>query len=297
MTVSILFPSKCKIGESPMWHERRKSFFWVDIEMAILYEFNWVNHRTRFWKLDHRVSVVIENQDGDLILGLQGGIAKFNFTDGTIRWLAEVDKQISDNRCNDGACDSSGRIWVGSMNLHCHDMAGSLYCIDADLVPKKMIAGVTIPNGIAWSADDQRMYFIDSPSGSVSSYFFNKVKGEIFFERIVVEIPGNKGIPDGMAIDEQGKLWIALYGGFSVTRWDPQNGRFMQAIDLPVPNVTNCAFGGEHLDELVITTAREKLTRKQLNQYPQSGNVFLVKNLGKGIRGIKNYKAVHANIS
>jgi len=291
MKLSTLYSSQCYLGESPVWHAARGTCLWVDIENGILYELNWTTKKVQSWNIHSRVSVIIQHHDGGLVLGVQGGMVKFNFDDGSLDWLVDIEKNIPDNRCNDGACDNMGRIWMGVMNIHAEPKAGSLYCIHHDFTVQQMITGLTIPNGLVWSLDQERMYFVDSEAGNINSYLFNNQTGEIRFEKAAIHIPEDIGVPDGMAIDEQGMLWIAIYGGYCVSRWDPQTGSLLATIILPVPHVTNCCFVGDELQHLMITTARENLDEQQLKDNPQSGDVFIVENVG--VKGIVSHKAVH----
>ncbi|RYE20338.1 MAG: SMP-30/gluconolactonase/LRE family protein [Sphingobacteriales bacterium] len=242
MKISTLYPSQCTLGESPVWHQRRGSYFWVDIEEGILHELNTATRNVKVWNLHRRVSVIIEQTDGTLVLGVQGGLIKFDPTDGRTSPLVDIDAGQSQNRCNDGACDSEGRIWIGTMEVHCEPGAGSLYCVNNSLGVKKMMPNLTIPNGIVWSADMARMYFIETMSRTVKSYIYNRLSADIHFEKVAINIPESMGYPDGMKIDTEGKLWIALYGGQAVSRWDPETGILLQKIELPALNITNCCF-------------------------------------------------------
>ena len=283
MKAEVLYPSQCILGEGPIWHARRKSCFWVDIEKGILYEYSWQSKVTKFWRFDYKLTLVLEATKNDLILGLNGGIARFDLESENLEWLLDIETQIADNRCNDGACDSYGRLWIGSMQRHFKKGAGSLYCIDKDLNINKKLDGVTISNGIAWSLDGKKLYYIDSPTQVVQSFIFDEKAGDICFEKNVIQIPVKMGTPDGMTIDEEGMLWIAHWGGFGVYRWNPLDGKVLDKIEIPAPNVTSCAFAGANLDHLIITTARENLKKEDLKNYPESGNIFVAKSYVKGI--------------
>ena len=279
------------LGESPYWHKQRKSCFWVDIENGTLFEFHWETRMVKQWKFNTRVSVILGNKDNDLVIGAQGGIMQFSFKDERIHWLTDIDSTTEDNRCNDGGCDCNGRIWIGTMDVHCREAAGSLFCVDEHLRLAKMMTGLTIPNGLVWSNDNKFLYFIESMSRTVKSYVFNKNTGEISDEKIIIRIPEAMGMPDGMAIDEEGMLWIAMYGGFCVKRWDPQTGELLHSIWLPVPNVTNCCFAGDDMSQLIVTTARENLSSEDLENYPGSGNVFIIDN--PGVSGVAPHHAIY----
>ncbi|MEO6948623.1 MAG: SMP-30/gluconolactonase/LRE family protein [Ginsengibacter sp.] len=279
----VLYASQCILGESPLWHAERKSCFWADIEKGILYEYNWVQQTTHTWKFNHRLTLVLEGNDNNFILALDAKIAKFDLETEQIEWLIDVEMG-SETRCNDGASDTLGRLWIGTMHLEHKHEAGSLYCIDNSLKVHKKLDNTTISNGIAWSLDNKRLYFIDSPTQVVQSFIFEEKTAEINFEKNVISIPKEMGSPDGMAIDEEGMLWIAHWGGFGIYRWNPRNGDLLQKIEVPVPQVSSCAFVGENLDYLMITTARENMKEEELEKYPDSGNVFYIKAVVKGTK-------------
>lgn len=282
----VLYASQCILGESPLWHSERKSCFWVDIENGILYEYNWIKQTTRDWKFNYRLTLVLQGKGNQLILALDAKIARFDLETEQIEWLVDVDRD-SKIRCNDGACDSQGRLWVGTMHLEQKHGAGALYCIENNLKAHKKLSNTTISNGIAWSLDNKRLYFIDSPTQTVQSFIFEQKTGEIIFEKNVIPIPDEMGSPDGMAIDEEGMLWIAQWGGFGIYRWNPRNGNLIEKIEVPVPQVSSCVFVGENLDYLLITTARENMKDEELKRYPKSGDVFLVR---VGVRGVLSNK-------
>ena len=173
------------------------------------------------------------------------------------------------------------------MHLEHKDGAGSLFLVDENLRVHKKLPNTSISNGIVWSLDNKRLFYIDSPTQVVKAYIFNEKTGEIVFEKNVIEVPSEMGTPDGMAIDEEGMLWIAHYNGFGVYRWNPSTGKLLEKIIVPVPQVTSCVFGGENLDHLFITTARENMNEQDLKKYPDSGNLFVVK---MNVKGVPKFK-------
>lgn len=278
----VLYPSQCVLGESPLWHAARKCCFWVDIENGVLYEYNWTQQTTRNWKFNYRLTLVLQGKDDQLTLALDAKIASFDLETEKLKWLVDIETD-SEIRCNDGAPDTLGRLWVGTMHLEHKNEAGALYCIDPDLKVHKKLNNITISNGIAWSLDNKRLYYIDSPTQAVQSFIFEEKTGKIIFEKNVISIPNEMGSPDGMSIDEEGMLWIAHWGGFGLYRWNPRNGELISKIEVPVPQVSSCAFVGENLDYLLITTARENMKEEELKKYPESGDVFLAKTAVKGV--------------
>lgn len=282
-------PSQCFLGEGPYWHSGRKSFFWVDIENGKLFEHNLKTEETKTRSFPNRLAVVLEDKEGNLILGLDRKLARFDLETEELTWLCEVESEFPLHRFNDGKVDSNGRVWIGTLSTLFTEGAGSLYCIEQDLKPQKKLTNLTISNGMAWTEDNQTFYFIDTPTRQIKAFQFDLVSGEIEFERIAVEIPEELGFPDGMCIDQEGMLWVAHYGGSGVYRWNPNSGELLDKIELPVPHVTSCCFGGENLDMLLITTAQENLSDIQLKKFPMSGDVFLVKT---NMRGFQSKKAV-----
>jgi sugar lactone lactonase YvrE len=277
MHVTVAYPSSSILAEGPIWHDVRKSFLWVDIEGQLIHELQWLTRQIESWPMPHRIGMLVIINKDETIIALQGGLAKFNLETKQLDWLQEIEKDLVNNRPNDGKCDAYGRLWMGTMDVQTKAKAGSFYCIDKHLSVTKKVSGLTISNGLAWSADNKRLYLIDSSTYQVDCYLFDIETTTIIFERTVITVPHNMGMPDGMAIDEEGMLWIAHWNGFSVCRWDPHTGKLLDKISIPVPQVTSCTFGGDNLDHLFITTAKEGLSEDQLLQYPLSGHVFITK--------------------
>jgi sugar lactone lactonase YvrE len=260
----------------------RQSFFWVDIENGKLFEHHIESANTKTYTFPHRLTVVLEAKDGKLILGLDRKLASFDLETEELTWILEVESDLPLNRFNDGKCDAKGRLWIGTLSTKFTTGSGTLYKFGKDLKPEIQLAQLTISNGMAWTADNRTFYFIDTPTRQIKAFHFELASGKIEFDRIAVEIPEELGFPDGMCIDREGMLWVAHYGGSGVYRWNPTTGKLIEKVELPVPNITSCAFGGENMDTLLITTAQENLTSEQLKEYPLSGDVFLVKTRTRG---------------
>jgi sugar lactone lactonase YvrE len=176
------------------------------------------------------------------------------------------------------------------MNRQFKEAAGSLYCIDQHLLVEKKADGFTIPNGLAWSPDNKTMYHIESTKRIVRAYEFNPDTAHIHFIKIAIKVPEELGSPDGMCMDDEGMLWIAHWDGFGVYRWNPLTGQLLDKIEVPVPQVSCCAFGGENLDQLFITTARQDFTPQLEEKYPESGSVFVAKMKVRGSMKNKFYR-------
>ncbi|OOG69353.1 SMP-30/gluconolactonase/LRE family protein [Algoriphagus sp. A40] len=282
MKANHLFPSQCFLGEGPYWHSERGSFYWVDIENGKLFEHQLATGSTRNWNFSDRLTVVLEGQNHKLILGIGRKLARFDPKTEELEWISEVEHDLELHRFNDGKVDPAGRIWIGTLSTKFTQGAGSLYRIGTDLAPSKMLSDLTISNGMAWTEDNRTFYFIDSPTQQINEFDYDLESGEIRFRRLAVEVPKSLGTPDGMCIDREGMLWVAHYGGSGVYRWNPNSGQLLEKIEVPVPHVTSCCFGGENLDHLLITTAQENLSPEDLIKYHISGDVFLVKTEAKG---------------
>lgn len=278
----LLFSSQCYLGESPYWSQKRKSFFWVDIENGKLFEHNLATEKTIIKSFPHRLTLVLEGKESELILALDRKIASYDLETEELKWLAEVESDLPLNRFNDGKCDAKGRLWAGTLSREFTEGAASLYKIEKDLLPQMQLDQLTISNGMAWTEDNKTYYFIDTPTHEIKEYAFDLESGKIEFKRVAVSIDEDLGSPDGMCIDREGMLWVAHFGGAGIYRWDPNSGELLQKIDVPAPQVTSCCFGGENLDILLITTAQENMSSEELDKFPMSGDVFLVKTETRG---------------
>jgi sugar lactone lactonase YvrE len=282
MIAHSIFPAQCILAESPYWHVGKKSYFWVDIEKGTLYQYSKGDSKPKTWQFEHRLSLVVEGEDDKVILGLDRKIARFDLVTQSLEWIVEVESDLILNRFNDGKCDAKGRLWAGTLSTQFTAGSGSLYLIDAPDSALKKIPNVSISNGIAWTPDQQTMYFIDSPTQEIRAFEFDLEHGVLGQNQVVIQVPKSLGTPDGMTIDQDGNLWIGHYGGFGVYCWDPRTGKLLDKIEVPAPHVTSCTFGGELLDELLITTAQENMSIEDLRKYPASGDIFLAKTDARG---------------
>ena len=275
------------LGEGPIWHENRQSLFWVDIENMQLFELDLSSNQVKNWQFEHRLGAALIDKNNQLILAFQGYLARFNFENEQIEKLCEIEGEIINNRPNDGKIGPDGYLWQGTMEVNCEDYKGSLYRIDNHFNIQKKLNNLSVSNGMAWSLNNEYFYHIDSPTQQIKKYKFNAKTGEITFEKIAITIPAEIGQPDGMSIDNEGMLWIAIWGGFCVKRYNPENGNLLETIKLPAPHITSCAFGGKNMDTLFITSAREGMSADELIKYPESGNLFVQKVNVKGQNSFK----------
>ncbi len=289
----LVLDKKATLAEGALWDHKNKVLYWVDIEKGMLYVYDPEKEKNQEFDLGQKVGTVVPVDTGGLLVALQDGIYRFNPDTGEKQKMVHPEKDVPGNRYNDGKCDPAGRFWVGSMGLKAQKHAAALYRIDSNFSWKKMIDKVTISNGIVWSIDQTQMYFIDTPTGKVMAYDYDHQTGDISNPRVAIKVPSQLGHPDGSTLDAEGKLWIAMYRGYAVTRWDPENGKLLERIEVPAPNITSCAFGDRNLKTLYITTARSGMSEEQLQVYPHSGGLFKVKPRVKGIKA-NYFKTVDA---
>ncbi len=280
--------ARAAIGEGPCWDDRTSRLYWVDILGKAVHIFDPASRRDHLIPLDQQVGCLALRERGGVVVGLERGIYRLDLDAGEQTLLAAPETDRPRNRFNDGQCDAAGRLWIGSMSMDENDgagrsaPAGSLYRLDPDGRITRLFGGVTISNGIAWSPDNQTMYYIDSPTRRVDAFDFNLAAGAITNRRTVITLPDDAGLPDGMAADAEGFLWIGQWGGWQIGRYDPRTGRCVQAIRLPVKNVTSCAFGGPTLEDLYITTARLGADENDPRQ-TEAGGLFCCR---PGARGL-----------
>ncbi len=187
--------------------------------------------------------------------------------------LATLTDEPSNNRFNDGKCDPRGRFLAGTMDLGEQDPLGSLYSFDGKTVTK-LLGGTIISNGLTWSPDYKTLYYIDTPTRIVQAFDYDLDSGAIANGRTLITIPESLGWPDGMTSDTQGNLWVAMWGGAQITKWNPNTGQLLEQIPVPAMNVSSCVFGGKNLNELYITSARKGLDEATLTRYPLTGGLF-----------------------
>ena len=274
-TAELLLDIKADLGEGALWDEEQKVLYWVDINGHKVYVYNPATGENTGYDVGQQVGTVVLRESGGLMLALKHGFAAYDPATGKLDIIADPEVDKPDNRFNDGKCDPAGRFWAGTISREREQAA--LYRLDTDMSVHKMVEGVSTSNGIVWTSDKKTMYYIDSPVRSVYAYDYNNETGSIDNQRAVIKVPEEKGVPDGMAIDSEGMLWIAHYNGGAVHRWNPTTGEILHTIELPVSRVTSCAFGGDNLDTLYITTAINGMKPEQHAQEPHAGSLFVAK--------------------
>ena len=285
-TAELEYENQSLLGEGPVWDHRAQRLIWVDIEGFAVHLYDPAAREHGVINVEQFVGSLAVRKSGGLILALKSGFAALDPETGEITPIADAESHLPGNRFNDGKCDPAGRFWAGTLALDEDNGAGkgNLYCLHADHRVELKVPGVWISNGLAWTRDERTMYYIDSPTQKVVAYDYDKATSEIANPRTVIEVPGSEmGYPDGMAIDEEGMLWIAHWDGGHVCRWNPRTGEELAEIKVPVSRPTSCVFGGEDFGTLYITSARTRLAPEVLAGQPLAGSIFKCR---PGVRGL-----------
>lgn len=273
--VEVALEAASELAESPWWDTERAQLLWVDIPKGEIHHFDPVSGSDDSISVGQPVGTVVGRRSGGVVCAVRDGIGFANLETGAFELVVPIESDRPGNRMNDGACDSAGRLWVGTMDTGLTPGAGSLYRVSADLTASSMISPVSISNGLDWSPDGRTLYYIDSLTRQIEAWDFESSIGALDNRRTLAKTPGIVATPDGMAVDAEGTLWVAMWDGGSVLRYSPQ-GELLTVIDLPVTRVTSVAFGGARLDQLFITSARAGLTPDQLDHEPLAGSIFVI---------------------
>lgn len=284
--VQLVLDTQSTLGEGALWNYKTGELMWVNIKGEILNIYNPRTGNNKEMFTGQMVGTVVPTELGKVLVALQNGIYIFDTETGSKQLIVDPEADKPDNRFNDGKCDPSGRFWAGTMSTVGGGKVGALYRLDPDSSIHRMVDQVSISNGIVWSADKTKMYYIDTPTMKVMAYDYDDASGEISNPKVAVEIPAGIGAPDGMTIDADDNLWVALWGGSAVGCFNPETGELIRKIEVPAKNVTSCAFGDDDLGTLYITTARESTSKEELEMFPHAGGVFKTR---PGVVGVKAF--------
>lgn len=259
---------RCRLGEGPFWSARQQALYWVDILGQAVLRLRLSDDSVTAWQMPEMIGWLIERASGDgFIAGMQRDLVYLELEPVAITPIARLEPDLPDNRLNDAKADDRGRIWAGTMPLSASGDSGSLYRLDSGGRVTCHDRGYSVTNGPAFSPDGRYLYHNDSLRGLVYRFELG-VDGTLSDRRVLIRFGPDDGKPDGMTVDAEGALWIALWGSGRVVRYTP-DGRFDHLVELPVSQVTNCAFGGPALDRLFVTSAAEGA-----DDEPLAGSLF-----------------------
>jgi sugar lactone lactonase YvrE len=259
------------LGEGPYWDTESSTLLWVDIPGGLLHRTDTTTGDTQTRDVGAPLSVALPVAGGGVVVARKSELILLD-ADGGERVLAST-ADPAGVRFNDGAVDPDGRVFVGSMDDAEADQLGQLYRLDPDGTLSALVTLVTVSNGIGWSPAGDLMYYVDSPTRRIDVFTYHPAAGGLAGRRVFVDTSDADGLPDGLTVDADGYVWVALHGGAALRRYAP-SGELDTIVPLPVSQPTSCAFGGEGLRELFITSARKGLSEAQLAAQPMAGRLL-----------------------
>lgn len=260
------------VGEGPLWDVRRGVLWLVDIMAGQVLAHDPSAEMTRMYGLGQPVGAVALAAD-DLVCAVQSGFGRLDPSTGAFRMWVPVEAGDRRTRMNDGAVDARGRFWAGTMSLDRERERGALYRLDPDGTVTCHLTGVTTSNGLDWSGDQRRMYYVDTGHPRIDVFDFDLERGTLSGRRAFAHVDPVEGKPDGLVVDAEDHVWVALWRGHRVIRFAPDGSR-VAVIDVPSLLTTKPAFGGPGLEDLYVTSARESLSAEELAAWPEAGGLF-----------------------
>jgi sugar lactone lactonase YvrE len=273
LRAELLADARATLGEGPVWEPGSETILWVDILGRSVNRTGLDGRTSTVCRTPSDIGAVLPRASGGLVLVIRDGFWALDPGTTEARPLAPLPIPPT-HRFNDAKCDPAGRVLAGTLAYSEDEPTGTLYRLDAGRV-ETLVEGVTVSNGLGWTPDGRTMYFIDSTTHRVDAFDYDVASGALSNRRPFVTIPDEEGFPDGLAVDVDGGVWVAMWGGRRVSRYLP-DGRLEAVVEVPATHTTSCCFGGAGLDRLYITSARDRLSDDQLAAEPHAGGVFVV---------------------
>ncbi|MBX9966740.1 SMP-30/gluconolactonase/LRE family protein [Priestia aryabhattai] len=274
-----------RLLEGPLWDEENQKLVLVDILDKKLLTYDPKTTTLEDIALPSVVTSVSKTNHSKLIVSTRNQLLLVDKNKKNHEEYIRLDTLEQTMRFNDGKCDPYNRFWVGTMSEEDEEGKAQLYVVDEKGVIKSAKEGLSVSNGLAWNRAGDKFFLVDSPKNKIMSYSFSKETTRLENEKVVIDLSNMDGFPDGMTIDEHDRLWVALWGGSKVICVDPDKGEIIESIHLPVSNVTCCTFGGDDLQTLFITTAKEE------EKYEEAaGSLFSCR---VGVKGVPAYTYVY----
>ena len=270
-----------QLGEGACWLAGERALLRVDITAGLVHRWSPATGEQRTERFDGDVGAAVPRAGGGLVVAVDRRLVLVD-PDGSRRTLAEVEGDRPGNRFNDCRADAEGRLWAGTMSKSREPGVASLYRVDPGGGCEPVLGGLTLSNGICWPARGDAMYHVDSTAQRIDRYEFDAATGTLGERRRHAAIEEADGLPDGICADAEGGVWVSLFGGGALHRYDDR-GVLSARVELPVTNPTCPAFGGDDLATLYVTTARHRLEPERLRAEPAAGCVLALR---PGVRGL-----------
>lgn len=292
MSITVVCKKAGYLLEGPHWDDTNNLLYFVDILGKAINKWDPVRDTIEKYDVpDQSIGAAVLTDRNNMLLALTRRIAFLDWRTKKLFDIQEVeDETNTKNRFNDGKCDPAGRFWAGTMGPE-EELGGvlreqgQLYCYHKDRSLTVHADKISISNGLAWSSCRKFMYYIDSMKYTVDVFDFDLESGQTSNRRVAIDMK-SEGIPDGMCIDAEDMLWVAVFNGGKVIRYNPKTGEKLSELKFPTLNTTSCCWGGPNYDELYVTSAEHFLTEQQLKEQPTGGSVFRV--TGLGVKGTKS---------
>jgi sugar lactone lactonase YvrE len=284
MNLRVAVETRDSLGESVFWHAGEQALYWIDFYGPVLHRWNPVSGVRNDWTIpgSQVVGSAVPANNGRVLLALDSGLHVFDPEDGSTRFFADPNGGRPGIGYNDAKVDRAGRYWIGTYDTEEREPRGILYCVASDGTASVADSGYMVCNGPAFSPKGRILYFSDTAGSRLLAYDLDLDTGRPGKARLFSRISADDGLPDGLTVDREGFLWCAHYGGGRVTRFAP-DGDIDRTIELPVPYVTSCCFGGPSLETLYITTARSGMDTAALTASPSAGALFAIE---PGVQGL-----------
>lgn len=274
LQAELLAAVRADVGEGPLWNMSTGLLSWVDIRGGSVHLTTEGGEELARHMIGQMVGAALPRADGGFLLAAEDGFLMLS-EEGEATPFLPMLAERPELRFNDAKCDPAGRAFAGSMAIDKSPAAGSLYRLDVGPKARPVLDGLTVANGLGWSPDGGTFWFADSAERQICGFDYDPVEGGLGARRVTIPLQQTSGVPDGFCVDDEGGIWLALWGGGAVHRYLP-DGRLDAIIRVPARNVTSCAFGGANGDRLFITTARRGVPEEELGAEPEAGGLFVV---------------------
>lgn len=274
MQVEVALKIKATLGECPRWDEQRQLLFWLDISAGKLHRFDPATGKDDFLQFDEEVGCFSLRAQGGFLIATKTGFYLLDDWSTQRQFITDPEEALDKNRFNDGRADAAGRMWAGSVYPPKDHGGASIYSLENGTATR-WVDNLLTANGIAFSPDNTRFYYADTPSHSIQQCDYDLAAGTLANCRLFHQFPHGNGRPDGAAVDSEGYYWSALYEGGRIVRLNPE-GEIVQEIPVPAKCPTMVAFGDEDLKTLYITSVGNR-SEAELAEYPDSGALFKVR--------------------
>jgi sugar lactone lactonase YvrE len=278
----MIYAGRAELAEGPVWFGG--ALWWVDIAAGTLNRLDPATGINCSRGSGGYLGAAVPCTDGRWLLARQHDCSLLDWENGRFTPLAApLDGVRERHRFNDGKCDARGRFWIGTAHLDQKPNEASLFVVEPEGRVRRVVSPLSLSNGLGWSPDNKTFYHIDTPTRRVEQYAFDVATGTLANRSTLLTFADGDGWPDGMTVDGEGHLWIALWSGSAVVRVNGRTGHIMERHSLPVSNVSSCTFGGTDLRTLFITTAWEGFTPAQRHAEPLAGCIFALRTSTQGL--------------